>query len=118
MLVGARPFHREQHRAAPFAADADTLDQADDGQDHSAPDADLLVARDEANGKRRKAGHQQCRDQRRLATYPVAEMAEDRGADRSADKTDEVDGERLQHADQRIGIGKEELAEHQPVTWP
>src|SRR5436190_12426067 len=32
-MVGARPFHRHQHRAAPFAADAYTLDEAQDGQD-------------------------------------------------------------------------------------
>src|SRR3984957_6288217 len=27
-LVATRPFHRHQHRTAPFAADADTLDEA------------------------------------------------------------------------------------------
>ena len=39
--VGPRPLHREQHRAAPLAADADALDEADDRQDDGAPDSDL-----------------------------------------------------------------------------
>ena len=39
-LVGASPFHRHQHRAAPLPANADALDGSKDGQDHRAPDAD------------------------------------------------------------------------------
>ena len=37
-------------------------------------------------------------------------MAEDRGADRPGNETHRIDGERLQHANQGIGLGKEELA--------
>src|SRR6185437_7251826 len=37
--MAARPFHRDQHRAAPFAADADALDHAQDGEEDGAPDA-------------------------------------------------------------------------------
>jgi hypothetical protein len=111
--VRARPFHRKQHRAAPFAAEPETLDEANNGQDDSAPNADLLVGRDKAHGKGRKAGQQQGRDQRRLAAYPIPVMAEDRRPDGAGHKTDSVDGERLQHTDERIGPGKEELAEDQ-----
>jgi hypothetical protein len=41
-------------------------------------------------------------------------MAKDRRSDRTSDKTDEKHSERLQHADERIGFGKEQLAEDQP----
>src|SRR5215469_10159613 len=41
-------------------------------------------------------------------------MAEDRCPDRPADKADEEDCERLQHADDRIRLREEELAEDQP----
>ncbi len=41
-------------------------------------------------------------------------MAEDRRPDGPTDKTDEEDGERLKHADQRVGLGEEELAEDEP----
>ena len=51
MLVGLGPFHREQHRAAPFAADTDALDQADERQKNGAPDADAVVARHKAHAK-------------------------------------------------------------------
>src|ERR1700738_846900 len=111
--VRARPLHRKQHRAAPFAAEPETLDEANDGQNDSAPNADLLVGRNKAHGKDRKAGQQQSRDQRRLAAYPIPIMAEDHRPDGAGHKTDGVDGERLQHADERIGPGKEELAEDQ-----
>ena len=48
VLVRLRPLHREQHRAAPFAADADALDEAQHRQDDRAPDADRCIAGDEA----------------------------------------------------------------------
>ena len=113
MLVGARPFHREQDRAAPFAAHADSLDEADDGQDDGAPDADRIVARHESDGEGGEAGDQQGRDQRRLAPDTVAIVAEDRRADRPGDEAHCVDGEGLQHADQRIRMREEQLAENQ-----
>jgi hypothetical protein len=116
--IRARPFHRKQYRAAPFAPEPETLDEANDGQDDGAPNADLFVGRDEAYGEGRKAGQQQGRDQRRLATYPIPKMAKDRRTDRAGYKTDGVDGERLQHADERIGPGKEELAECQSGHLP
>ena len=40
-------------------------------------------------------------------------MAENQRADRASDKADAVDGDRLQQPDQRVGCGKEELAEDQ-----
>ena len=113
VLVGARPLHRQQHRAAPFAADADALDQADDRQQDRAPDADAVVARHEADRDGGDAGHQQRHDQRCLAADAVTIMAKDRRADRPADEADEEHAERLEHADERIGCGKEQLAEHQ-----
>jgi len=59
MCVGLGPFHRDQGRATPFAADADPLDEAHRRQDHRAPDADRGVARDEADRKGRQPGQEQ-----------------------------------------------------------
>src|SRR5215510_7645797 len=39
-MIGARPLHRHQHRAAPLTADADPLYEAQDGEEDRAPDAD------------------------------------------------------------------------------
>src|ERR1700756_4173765 len=44
-MIGARPFHRHQHRAAPFPTDADALDETQDGQKDRAPNADALIGR-------------------------------------------------------------------------
>ena len=40
-------------------------------------------------------------------------MAEDRCADPAGDKADRINGKGLQHADQWVGLGKEELTEDQ-----
>jgi len=37
-------------------------------------------------------------------------MTEDRGTNRAGDKADGVDGKRLQHANQWVGFGEEQLA--------
>src|SRR5208282_3636686 len=102
------------YRAAPFAADSDPLDQADDHQEDSPPDADALIGRHETDGHSRKAGHQQCRDQGCLAPDPVTPMAEYRRPDRPPEKSDEKDRERLEHADDWIRLRKEKFAEDQP----
>jgi hypothetical protein len=43
VFVGLGPFHCQQNRAAPFAADADALDQTNQRQENSAPDADAVI---------------------------------------------------------------------------
>ena len=116
MVAGARPFHRQQHRAAPLAADADALDEAQRGQQDRAPDADAVIGRHQADQERGDAHQHQRGDQRRLAAEPVAPMAEDRRADRARGETDGVDRERLQRADQRIGMREVQLGETRPVT--
>src|ERR1700746_1574927 len=111
MGIRPRPFHRQQYRAAPFAADTHSLDEADGSQDDGAPDAGLLIGWDEADGKGREAGQQKGRDQRSLAADAIAVVTEDRRSDWAGDEADAVDGECLQLADQGIGFRKKELAE-------
>ncbi len=111
LAVGARPFHRQQHRPAPFAADADALQRPQHGENHRAPDADRVVGRHEGDEKSRDAHAQKRRDQGRLAADAVAVMAEDRGADRPRDEADEVGAEGEQRRRQRILVGEVELAE-------
>ena len=79
VLVAARPLHRHQHGAAPLAAHADPLDEAQRRQDHRAPDADAVIGRHQPDQERGNAHQHQRGDQRRFAAEPVAPMAEDRG---------------------------------------
>src|SRR5262249_48263891 len=72
IFTRTRPFHRQQDRATPFAADPDTLDEAQGDQHHRAPNADLLIGRDAADKKRRQTGQEERRDQRRFAADTVA----------------------------------------------
>ena len=110
----ARPLHRQQHRSAPLAADADALKHTQNRQDDRAPDSDRLVGRHERDEEGRDAHAQKRGDERRLAADAVPVMAEDRGADGTSDKTDEIGAERRERAGQRIFVGKVELAEDQP----
>src|ERR1700730_13943424 len=112
--VGPRPFHRQQYRAAPFAADPDTLDEAQNNHDDGAPDAYLLIARHQGHGKGRHARQQEGSNQRRLAPEPIAVMAEDERPDRPRDKPDEKNRICLHRADQRVRRRKVELCEDQP----
>jgi hypothetical protein len=90
MLAAARPFHRQQHRAAPFAADADALNRAQYGQDDAAPNADRIVRGHEGDQESRDAHEHEGRDQRRLAANTVAVVAEDRSTHRPRCEADEV----------------------------
>src|SRR6516165_10689642 len=74
-FAGACTLHRQQHRAAPFAADADPLDEAQYDQHDRAPDADLLISGDASDKEGRQAGQQQGRDQRGFAADSIAVMA-------------------------------------------
>jgi len=107
----SRPFHRQQHRAAPFATDADALDRPQHSQGDCAPDADLLVGWHEGDEKGCDAHKQKRRNERPLAADAVAVVAEYRGADRPARKADEIGAERCQSFGQRVLVGKIELAE-------
>jgi hypothetical protein len=113
MLRGTRPLHREQHRTAPLAANADALHEPQDGQDDRAPDADPLIGRHQRHEKRRHAHQQQRRDQRRFAADAIAEVPEDGCADRPRHETDGVDRKRFESADERIRVREIQPSEHQ-----
>ena len=87
-LAGRRVFGREQRRAAPFAAEADALAEAQDAQQDRREAADRVVARHEADQRGRQAHHEQRCDERRLTADPVAEVAEQERADRPRDECD------------------------------
>jgi hypothetical protein len=114
VCAGLRPLHRQEHRSAPLAADAHALNEAQRRQQHRAPDADAVVSRHQRHGESGQAHEQQRRDQRRLAADAIAVVAEDECSDGPRQETDREDPERLQGADQRLGIGEVQPGEHQP----
>ena len=107
------PLHRHQHRAAPFTADADALDEAQDDEKERAPDADRLVSRDEADEERGDAHQQQRGDQRRLAADAVAVMAEDRCSDWPGDEPNRVDQKDIESRHGGIGLGEEQIRKNE-----
>ena len=87
------------------------MDEADDGQNDRAPDANRVVSRNDAHGEGSKSGEQEGRNSRPFAADAIAVMTKDCCADRARDETHEIDGESLEHADQRVGFRKEQLGE-------
>ena len=63
MGIGLRPLHGHQDRAAPFAADADALNEAQQRQYNRAPNADRRVGRHEGDGEGREPHDDERRDQ-------------------------------------------------------
>jgi hypothetical protein len=110
-MIGASPFHRHQHRAAPLAADPDPLDEAQDGEDDRPPDADLLIGRHQRHRESGQAHEQQRRDQRRLSTDAIAVMAEDRRTYRPRDEAHGIDGKGLERSDPGVRVREEQLGE-------
>ena len=101
-----RELRGQQHGAAPLAADADALGEAEHDQQDRREDADLAVGRQEADQDGRDADQRQRPDQHLLAADPVAEATEDDAAERSGDVADGVGAERQQGPGQRGAGGK------------
>jgi hypothetical protein len=105
------PLAGHQYRPAPLAADAQPLQDAADREQYRAPDANDLVGRDQPDADRCNAHHHHGDDEERFAADAVAEMAEQRRAERPRQEPDEKGREREQRADERIRARKELLRE-------
>ena len=112
-LALRRIFRRQQRRAAPFAAKAEALAEAQQAEQPGRQRAGRFVRGQRADQGGGKAHHQHRGDKRRLAADAVAEMAEEEGADRTREKGDAEGEESVERLRRRIGGGKERLAEHE-----
>ncbi len=111
--LGIGPLAGHEDRPAPFAADGDALQRPENGQNHRAPDADRRIRRDEADQRRRDPHQHHRRDEERFAADAIAEVTEDRGAQRTGGEPGELRREGQQRRDVGIGAGKERLRENQ-----
>ena len=111
--AGRGVLHRQQRRAAPFAAQAKALAEAEQAQDCRRGDADGGIGGQEGDGEGGAAHQQQRSDERGFAAQPVAIMAEHQRTDWSGDEGDGEAGE----AEQQLQIGivgrEEQRPEHQ-----
>ena len=98
-----RVLDRHQHRAAPLAAEAEALQQAQHHQQDRRPRSPMLAYVGSRPIRNVADAHDQQRQaQHRLAADLVAEVAEDDAAQRARDEADREGGERRQRADQRV----------------
>ena len=104
---------REQRRAAPFAAEAEALAEAQQAEQRRRDPAGHRVGRQEGDRGGRSAHQQQRGDQRRLAPDPIAEMAEERAAERPRDEGEAEAGIGCEQLRRGRRAGEEERPEHQ-----
>src|SRR5581483_201207 len=107
-----RVLDRHENRTAPFAADADALEDAQDEQQDRRPDADRLIGREKADQERCHAHDQNGQHQHSFTADPIAIVTEDDAADRSRQKADEEGRISEQGAYHRIVVRKEQLVQH------
>ncbi len=113
-----RVLGRHEHRAAPFAPEAEALHQTQRHEEDRGPNADLGVGREEADGERRHAHDEEREAEHRLPPDPVAVVAEDDSAHGTRDEAHRERREREDGADQRIEAREEQLVEDQRGGGP
>ena len=106
-------FDRHQHRATPFTAERQTLNDPQEQQQHGRPNADDGVVRQQPDAERGDAHRQQRDQQHGFAAELVAEMPEHDCADNPRQIGRRKGAERQQRADERVEAGKEHLVEHE-----
>ena len=108
-----RVLDGHQHGPAPLAADAEPLRAAQHHEQHRRPHAERLVGREQPDQERRHAHDHQRIHEHRLASEPIAVVAEHDAADRTRDEPDREGAERRQRADERVDVRKEQPVEDQ-----
>ena len=106
-------FKGHEHRAAPFAAKADTLKQTADDEQNRGPDADGFIGGDQADADRGRTHDFQRQNEHLLAAQLVAEVPEDDAAQRTGHKAHGKGGKGQHGADAGVKVGEIELVEEQ-----
>ena len=106
-------LRRQQRCAAPFTAQPQALAEAQHAQQDRRPGPDAVVTRQHADQRGAYAHQQQGGHQGRFAPDAVAEVAEQRRAQRSGKERDTEGEERRQHLRGAGGLRKEHRADHQ-----
>ena len=110
--VARRGLDQIGDRTGEFAADGETLEQADQKQQDRRPDTDLSVGRQKADGGCRPAHQDHRQNQNRLAADAVAEVTEHGPADRPDRKADCEAAIGANQRSDRIGRREEQHTDH------
>src|SRR3546814_15393528 len=100
----------EQHRAAPFAADRESLDQPQDDERDRGPDADLGVCGKQSDEGSGDAHQDEAEHRQLLAADAVAEMAEHDPDARARYEAQRIVGEGAQGASNRTEPANDKTA--------
>ncbi len=116
LLVAVLGGH--QHRAAPLAADRESLQEPADQQQDRGSHADRRVRRQQADREGGDTHQHQRDDEHLLAAHAVAEVTEHHPAQRSRDEAECVGAEGEQRRGDRLRLREEQRAEHQGGCRP
>ena len=104
---------RHQHRAAPFAADADPLEDTEHQKQDRRPDSDGGVGWKNADQEGSQTHDEQREDKDGLAADAVPIVTEDDPADRAGYEADEESRIGQQGAGDRIEVREKQLVQYQ-----
>ena len=99
-------LHGHQHRAAPLAADTESLHETQCHQQDGRGDADLLIGRQQADQHRRHTHDHEGGDEHGLAPDLVAKVPENDAAKRAREEADGIGGKGRHRAGRGINRGK------------
>ncbi|MNV63874.1 hypothetical protein D3C71_1564930 [compost metagenome] len=108
-----RVFVGQQQGTAPLSADAQALDQAQHDQQDGRPDANLVIARQQADEHRGTPHQRQGDHQGLLAPDAITDVREDKAAQRTDEEGQRKRQVRQHQPDDRVTGGEKHLAEHQ-----
>ncbi len=102
-----------QHRATPFAAKADALQEAQRDEQDRRRDSNLCIGRQQTDRESAETHHHDRNREHRLAADAVAIVTEDRRTERTREEADRIGTEGCDSCECRIAGSEEHLVEHQ-----
>jgi hypothetical protein len=108
-LAVGRVLGDVDRRAAIFAAERDALEDSQQDEQRGAGRPGLRVGRDEADQESRSAHQAHGDEERALAAEPVADHAEDQGAERTEREAGREQGQSGDQCRRRLQAGEEDL---------
>jgi hypothetical protein len=110
-LARRRVLDGHQHRAAPFAADAEALRHAQHDERDGGPWPDLFIGGQQADQEGRDAHDHERQHEHGLPSDLVPVVADDDAPERPGEESDRVGAEGIERPHQGVGVREEQAVE-------
>ena len=111
-------LHRHQHRASPFTANTQPLDETQHDEQDRREDTCLLIRRQQPDGEGRQPHHHERGHEHRFPPDLVPVMPEDDATERPREEPDRIRAKRSHRRRKRVELCEEQLPKHQRGRRP